>query len=195
MLSSTLLPESSISHLKERAANLKKPVWSGETLKSDHYHVGIGASREDTTFGNELATILQKRGLKVTTDPDDIHSSRVFVLVYSDTTSRDENVVRHLTRAAERFNMGETIIVALIRRGCSPEIIDRIPDNLAYSLSNVVFLNYSTLAEPETVNLRQTMKDLTGKYTLIRVSWAASESLLTFHLYDFNDYVNDWAHF
>ena len=118
MLSSTLLPESSISHLKERVANLKKPVWSGETLKSDQYHVGIGASREDTTFENELATILQKRGLKVTTDPGDIHSSRVFVLVYSDKTSRDENVVRHLTRAAERFNMGETVIVALIRRGC-----------------------------------------------------------------------------
>ena len=85
-------------------------------------------------------------------------------------------------------------MLPLLDEGVGPDIIDRIPDNLAYSLSNVVFLNYSTLAEPETVNLRQTMKDLTGKYTLIRVSWAASESLLTFPLCDFNDYVNDWAH-
>ena len=32
-------------------------------------------------------------------------------------------------------------------------------------------------------------------YTLIRVSWAASGSLLKFRLYDFNDYDDDWARF
>ena len=32
------------------------------------------------------------------------------------------------------------------------------------------------------------------EYTLIRVSWAASGSLLKFRLYDFNDY-DDWARF
>ena len=35
----------------------------------------------------------------------------------------------------------------------------------------------------------------TYKYTLIRESWAASESLLKFPLYDFNDYDDDWARF
>ena len=32
-------------------------------------------------------------------------------------------------------------------------------------------------------------------YTLIRVSWAASGSLLKFPLYDFNDYDDDWPRF
>ena len=34
---------------------------------------------------------------------------------------------------------------------------------------------------------------LQPNYTLIRVSSAASGSLLKFRLYDFNDYDNDWA--
>ena len=39
-------------------------------------------------------------------------------------------------------------------------------------------------------------KDKTGYfYTLIRVSWAPSGSLLKFRLYDFNDYDDDWARF
>ena len=32
-------------------------------------------------------------------------------------------------------------------------------------------------------------------YTLIRVSWAASGSLLKFPFYDFNDYDDNWGRF
>ena len=94
---------------------MKKPAWSGKALESNEFHVAIGASKDDLEFAKMVEKALVKRGLKVTSDQDDLHNSRTFLLVYSDSVNMDENVIRHLTRAAERFNMGETIIVALVR--------------------------------------------------------------------------------
>ena len=49
------------------------------------------------------------------------------------------------------------------------------------------------------VNLYQSfyikLNRLLAMYTLIRISWAASGSLLKFPLYDFNDYDDNWGRF
>ena len=94
---------------------MKKCVWSGKAIGQDEYHVAIGASKDDFDFAEMVGKALTKRGLKVTTNQDELHNSRTFLLIYSDSVNMDENIIRHLTRAAERYNMGETIIVALVR--------------------------------------------------------------------------------
>ena len=94
---------------------MRKPAWSGKKMDSDESHVAIGASKDDLEFAKMVERALVKRGLKVTANQDDLHNSRAFLLIYSDSVDTDENIIRHLTRAAERFNMGETIILALVR--------------------------------------------------------------------------------
>ena len=162
-LSKTLISKSKLDKLMEKSKQVKKPAWSGKMIRSNEYHVGIGASEDDMEFAKIVEETLVKRGLKVTTDQDDLHSSRTFLLIYSDSVNMDENVIRHLTRAAERFNMGETIIVTFVRPGCPEEVIDRVPDRVAYSLSNVVSFNYDLFGEPAEMARRETFSDLTGK--------------------------------
>ena len=55
--------------------------------------------------------------------------------------------------------------------------------------NNILKTGASFLSTP-LVNWK--MEDM---HTLIRVSWAASGSLLKSRLYDFNDYDDDWARF
>ena len=94
---------------------MKKCIFAGKAIAPNENHVAIGASRDDLEFAQMVGSALTKRGLKVTTNQDDLHNSRTFILIYSDSVNMDENIIRHLTRAAERYNMGETIIVALVR--------------------------------------------------------------------------------
>ena len=46
----------------------------------------------------------------------------------------------------------------------------------------------------KSYKIRQPLSGRTD-YTLIRISWAASGSLLKLRLYDFNDYDDDWTRF
>ncbi|XP_065057396.1 uncharacterized protein LOC135685388 [Rhopilema esculentum] len=159
-LSKVLISKGNLDKLAKVCEKRKKPAWSGKELKSNEYHVGIGASKEDLDFADIVKQVLSKRGLKVTTDQDDLHETRTFLLIYSDSVNMDENVIRHLTRAAERFNMGETIIIALVRPGCPEEVIDRIPDRVAYSLSNVVFFSHDWFGEAPEMARRRSVEDL-----------------------------------
>eukprot|EP00794_Sanderia_malayensis_P012900 gene12900-14229_t len=160
MLSKTLISDAIINKIKERISKLKKPAWAGNPLGSAEYHVAIGASKEDMEFAEGVEAILKKMGLKATTDQEELHNSRTFLLIYSDTVNMDENIIRHLTRAAERFNMGETVILSLVRPGCPKQVIDRVPDRVAYSLSNVVVFNFDCFGEPEVASRKAVMNDL-----------------------------------
>ena len=115
LLSKNLMSDATIKKLEKKASGLKKRVWSGKSMRENEYHVAIGASKDDIEFAQLVENALINRGLKVTTNQDNLHNSRTFLLIYSDSVNMDENIIRHLTRAAERYNMGETIIVALVR--------------------------------------------------------------------------------
>ena len=115
LVSKNLMSDATIKKLEKKASGVKKRVWSGKSIGENEYHAAIGVSKDDTEFAQLVEKALTKRGLKVTTNQDDLHNSRTFLLIYSDSVNMDENIIRHLTRAAERYNMGETIIVSLVR--------------------------------------------------------------------------------
>ncbi|XP_070547203.1 uncharacterized protein [Ptychodera flava] len=177
MLTSELLPQGKRFDMEQKAKSLKKPVWSGQPLKGDEYEASIVATSEDMPFAEKLAEVLTKRGFKVTSDVDKAHDARIFLLIFSESTSRDENVVRHLTRAAERFNMNETVIVPVVKPGCTARFLDRIPDNIAYSLSNTSFINLSSFGDPLPKALCAAVNelaDLIRRYTRGENDWCVS---------------------
>ena len=124
------------------------PSWVGTQVGEGEYEVGVAAADEDGEFASDLAALLGS-SFSVTTDPDELHRTRVFVLVYSDHTV-DEGVARLVTDAASRFNRGETVIIPVVHPACSDYVLDAIPTKLAYSLSNTTFFNFQMDLDPMT---------------------------------------------
>eukprot|EP00026_Physarum_polycephalum_P001179 Phypoly_transcript_01180.p1 GENE.Phypoly_transcript_01180~~Phypoly_transcript_01180.p1 ORF type:complete len:1168 (+),score=212.99 Phypoly_transcript_01180:101-3505(+) len=119
----------------------KIPAWAGKALLGTEYDVGVTFTKADEEFGNKLAKDLQDQGLKCTTDTAQMSNARAFVLIYSEDAATDETVLRLLTRAAERFNDGNTTIFPVVHPKCATTVLDQIPPTLAYSLSNTTFVN------------------------------------------------------
>eukprot|EP00026_Physarum_polycephalum_P001053 Phypoly_transcript_01054.p1 GENE.Phypoly_transcript_01054~~Phypoly_transcript_01054.p1 ORF type:complete len:1230 (+),score=212.96 Phypoly_transcript_01054:151-3690(+) len=119
----------------------KIPAWVEKPLQEGEFDVGVVFTKSDVEFGQRIAKDLERFHLQVTTDPDKISNTRAFVLLYSDDVASDETVLRLLTRAAERFNDGNTTIFPVVHPQCSTLVLDQIPNTLAYSLSNTSFIS------------------------------------------------------
>eukprot|EP00736_Rhodelphis_marinus_P003485 Rmarinus@m.12452 len=127
------------------------PRWAGTPLQEGEFEIGIAAAPQDEAYARAIAKLVADSGMSVTTDVAHLHRTRAYVLVYSDHTCRHETTLRTLTGAAERFNFVQTIIVPVVHPTCTDDVIDRIPDNLAYSLCNTTFYNLRYLVEPVSV--------------------------------------------
>ena len=66
--------------------------------------------------------------------------------------------------------------------------------SLETELNALHFINY-TIPRLCSTYAVATIEDFVQFYSLVRVRWAASGSLLKFCFYDFNDYDDDWARF
>lgn len=106
-------------------------------------HIAIAFSPKDGGFAKSLAGALEWFGFRVTTDQEKLHSTPVFVLIYSEQSERSEDLVRNLTRAAERFNEGSAVIIPVSHPACASVEIDDIPDRLAYSLAATNMVDFA----------------------------------------------------
>ncbi|KNC49941.1 uncharacterized protein AMSG_06249 [Thecamonas trahens ATCC 50062] len=123
------------------------PGWAGTPLADGEFEVGVCAASEDVEFANALAEVLIEGGFSVTTDHAALHNTRVFVLVYSEFTVA-EAPSRLLTDASSRFNNGLTTIIPVVHPRCSPYVLDKIPDSLAYALANTTWFNFQFDLDP-----------------------------------------------
>lgn len=125
-----------------------KPQWDGQPL-GDEFHVFILACSFDTQFTDRLRILLENSGLRVTSNEEEIHISRVLLLLYTDNASYDARLIRLLTRGAELANSGELCISVLVHPTCSAFRQNRIPDNMAYSLADSKWYNWIGVDAPD----------------------------------------------
>ena len=125
-----------------------KPQWSGQPLNHD-YNIFLLTCNFDKIFVDRLKILLESSGLTVTTSEDELHKSRVLLLLYTDNASYDSTLIRLLTRGAELANSGELCIKVLVHPTCSSFRQNRIPDNMAYSLADSKWYNWIGVDSPE----------------------------------------------
>ena len=65
------------------------------------------------------------------------------------------------------------------RPGCPEEVVDHIPDRVAYSLSNVVFFHYNWFGEPTENGRRQTINDLVCMCSLFLFAYIISYYIIS----------------
>ena len=112
-----------------------KPLWDEEPIKDD-FHIFLLTCSFDELFIERLIFLLESKGLRVTMKEEELHKSRVLLLLYTDNSSYDPKLIRLLTRGAELANSGELCIKVLVHPTCSSFRQSRIPDNMAYSLAD-----------------------------------------------------------
>lgn len=126
-----------------------KPQWDGKSV-GDDYHVFILSCNFDHGFKERLKILLESHKLRVTSNEHEIHRSRVLLLLYTDNACYDAKLIRLLTRGAELANNGELCIKVLVHPTCSAFRQSRIPDNMAYSLAESKWYNWTGVDSPST---------------------------------------------
>ncbi len=101
--------------------------------------------------------------------------------MYSDLTEYDEWVVRNLTRASERYNSKECIIIVANHPSTPGEVADDVPDQLAYSVCYSVVADFAantranmalrTIARTALARLSASKKEIALCYLPITGMW------------------------
>ena len=129
-------------------STFNKPKWDGTPVGEDGYHVYLLSCKFDRTFTSDFVKLMKSAGLKVTTNENHLHKARVLLLLYTDNASYDEKLVRLLTRGAELANWGELCIMVSVHPTCSLFALNKIPDNIAYSLADSTWYNWLGVDSP-----------------------------------------------